>query len=340
KVTLRDAVARLLFLAGLTLPGRRGRGQLSIVTLHRVLPDAERRVYPYPGLVVTPHEFDVLLTYLTQHFDCGTLAAQHWRQLGGERPPRPLLALTLDDGQHDNYRYARPLLANHEVKATFFVPVAAIERRELLWHDRLGFAVQALLGGAGGGQEQLMQILAEAGLSVRGPRGPAQTAVQEAKRLAVGARMRLVEALAAATAPAQPPEFARLMTFDELAELAGDGHEIGSHSMTHCMMPQCDDRELAYELSESRRVLQARVSQPIESFCYPNGDFDARTAGAVARAGYRRAVTTRWGLNSPGADPFRLRRCDVDYERVRDSSGRLVPAVLALRMSGFHFGLR
>jgi hypothetical protein len=35
---------------------------------------------------------------------------------------------------------------------------------------------------------------------------------------------------------------------------------------------------------ESRRVLQARLAQPIESFCYPNGNSDARTADAVAKA--------------------------------------------------------
>ena len=73
------------------------------------------------------------------------------------------------------------------------------------------------------------------------------------------------------------------MTFEELAALAADGHEIGSHSMTHCMMPECDDRALAYEVSESRRVLQARLAQPVEAFCYPNGDCDARTANAVAQ---------------------------------------------------------
>jgi hypothetical protein len=216
--------------------------------------------------------------------------------------------------------------------------VVAVERQELLWHDRLGFAVLALLEQAHGGREQLMRILAAAGLSGSGPRSLVENAVKESKELDLGARLRLVDALAKASGTV-PPEFARLMTFEELAELAADGHEIGSHSMTHCMMPECEDRALTYELSESRRVLQARLAQPIESFCYPNGNSDARTADAVAKAGYRRAVTTRWGHNGPEADWFQLRRCDMDAERVRDSSGKLVPAVVAFRMSGFYPGL-
>ena len=339
KTMLRNSAAKILFLTGLTTPKRRGRGRLSIVTFHRVLPEAEQQAYPYPGLVVTPQELDAFLTYFAEYFDCGALAAQHEHFLSGESSARPLLALTFDDAQHDNHRYARPVLARHHVKASFFVPVAAVERRELLWHDRLGFAVLALLKQAHGGRARLMRVLAAAGLTGRGPRSLVENIVQESKGLALDARLRLVDALAEASGMAQAPGFARLMNFEELAELAADGHEIGSHSMSHCMMPECDDSALIYELAESRRVLQARIGQGIESFCYPNGNSDARTASAVAKAGYHRAVTTTWGRNGSEADPFQLRRCDMDAGRMRDSNGKLVPALVAFRMSGLYPGL-
>lgn len=339
KTKLRNSLAQFFFLTGLTAPKRRNRGHLAIVTFHRVLPEAERRAYPYPSLVVTPQELDAFLTYFTGHFDCGALATQHARYLSGEISARPLLAVTFDDAGHDNHRFARLVLARHQVKASFFAPVVAVERQELLWHDRLGFAVLALLKQGHGGRERVMQVLAGAGLSGSGPRSLAENAVQESKGLALEARLRLVEALAEASRAAQVPEFARPMTFKELAELAADGHEIGSHSMTHCMMPECDDRALTYELSESRRILQTRLGQPIESFCYPNGNSNTHTANAVAKAGYRRAATTKWGRNGPEADRFRLRRCDMDAERVRDPNGTLVPALIAFRMSGFYPGL-
>jgi peptidoglycan/xylan/chitin deacetylase (PgdA/CDA1 family) len=289
---------------------------------------------------MTPEELDVLLTYFTEHFDCGALATQHERYLRGTIPERPLLALTFDDGQYDNYRYARPLLDRHRVKASFFVPVVAVERQEVVWHDRLGFAVLALLDRADGGRERLMRVVATAGLSGRGSGSFVENLVEESKGLVLEARLRLVDALAAASGTSRTPEFARIMTFDELAELAGDGHEIGSHSMTHCKMPECDDHALAYELSESRRVLKTRLAQQIESFCYPNGDCDARTAEAVAKAGYRRAVTTKWGHNERVADRFQLRRYHMDALQLRRSNGKLLPSVLAFRMSGYYPGLR
>ena len=335
KAAVRNTVARLLFAAGLTAPIRNGVGRLSIVTFHRVLPEAERAAYPYPGLVVTPTELDTLLAYLARHFDCGTLAFQHERLWRGERSHRPLLAVTFDDGQHDNYHFALPVLARHGIKATFFIPVRAIQTSELLWHDRLGFAIMALRNDTAG-RRRLSAVLAKAGLSESGPLTAMENAVRASKRLPLPARLRLVDDLENACEVDEWPQFARPMTFAELARLAADGHEVGSHSMTHCMMPECDDHALAHEIEESRRVLEKRLGGRVESFCYPNGDADARAVAAVARAGYSRAVSTEWGSNAHGADRFKLRRYDIVSARLRDASGAVLPAALAFQMSRFY----
>ena len=339
KTIFRNTIARLLLMSGITSPQLHGSKRFSIATFHRVLPESERQTYPFPGLVVTPDELDIFLTYLTHHFDCGSLVTQHERYLSGEIPARPLLAITFDDAQHDNYINARPVLARQQVKATFFVPVVAVERQELLWHDRLSFAILTMLKQAQGGQERLKAILVAAGIPASDPCNLVGKVVQASKSLTLEARLRLVDVLTEASGAVQAPEYARLMTFEELAELAAEGHEIGSHSMTHCMMPECDDRALTYEIEESRHVLQARVGQPIESFCYPNGNSDARAARAVAKAGYRRGVTTAWGYNGPDADRFQLRRFDMVAKHVQDSNGKFLPDLLAFRMSGFYPGL-
>lgn len=339
KASIRDKVSQLLYLTGVTSPERRGCGRFTIVTFHRVLPDAERQAYPFPGLAVTPEEFDSFMTYFAEHFDCGTLETQHNRYLNGEDSTRPLLAITFDDAQYDNYIHARPILARHQIKASFFVPVVAVERRELLWHDRLGFAILHLLKQANSGQEKLMQILSGAGLTPSGSRGMIENIVGASKRMPLQARLSLIERLTDASGTDKSPEFARLMTFNEIAELAADGHEIGSHSMTHCLMTECDDQSLMYELVESRRVLQTRLGLSIESFCYPNGNSNIGTAQAVAKAGYCRAVTTAWGGNWRNGDKFQLRRYNMDARYVSDSKGKLKPAVIAFRMSGFYPGL-
>lgn len=339
KTTLREAAAALLFATGLTRPARRARDRLSIATFHRVLPDAERAAYPYPGLVVTPEELDAFLGYFVRHFDCGTLSRQHDRFLAGESPARPLLAITFDDGQYDNLRHAAPVLDRHGVKASFFIPVVAVETRELLWHDRLGFSARALLADGGKGSAALSAALAATGVNADGALPTIERLVQSAKRLPVQVRLDLVRQLADIAGPGAEPSFARLMDFGEIEALAGAGHEIGSHSMTHCLMPECDDEELRYELAESRRRLEGRLGVGIESFCYPNGNCDARTATAAATAGYRRAITTDWGGNGRDADRYRLRRFDIVARHVLAGNGSVSPTTLAFRMSGLYPGL-
>jgi peptidoglycan/xylan/chitin deacetylase (PgdA/CDA1 family) len=130
------------------------------------------------------------------------------------------------------------------------------------------------------------------------------------------------------------------MGWEQLRELARDGHEIGSHSASHALLPQVGDAELERETAGSRQTLESRLDVPVDSFCYPNGDWDDRTVAAVRKAGYRRAVTTRWGSNAPGAAPFTLRRCDMDAAPVLDAGGRPAEVLLAWRLSGLHPRLR
>lgn len=339
KKKLRNGIASILRLSGLTSPARRCSGKLSVVTFHRVLPDELRQAYPFPDLAVTPEELGMYLAYFGDHFDCGTLAAQHDRFLRGDVTDRPLLAITFDDAQFDNFAYARPMLAQHQSCATFFAPVVAVERQELLWHDRLGFAILKLRQQIQGGADRLQHILAAAGIPATIPPGSTSKLVQATKDLPLETRLKLVDALSEASGSDGYPEYARLMTFDELAGLSADGHEIGSHSMTHCMMPECDDSTLDFEIAVSRKILQERLGLPIESFCYPNGNADARTAQAAARAGYRRAVTTSWGNNGQDADQYRLRRFDMVARHIQDDKEQFLPALLEFRMSGFYPGL-
>lgn len=322
---LRDLAGGLLYGCGVTRPSRAAAGHLTVVTFHRVLPAAALRQYPIPGIAVTVEEFTWFVEFFRSHYSCDTLSGAHRRFTDGERPGRPLLAVTFDDGQRDNLVHARPVLDRAGVPGTFFVPVASVDDDVLLWPDRLGYAALDLLARDRG---RALAILA--------PTGPAEglddralalRAIQRAKRLPPGERLALVERVEAARGGPVRPSWDGLMGWDDLRALAGDGHEIGSHSLTHPILTSVDDRQLARELAGSRARIEAELQRPCESFCYPNGDCDPRVREATRAAGYLRAVTTAWGSNAPGADPLALRRCDIQGKVARSTSR------LALRLS-------
>lgn len=334
---LRDLVQLLAARSRLTDPALRGRHRLLVVTLHRVLPEGQRRSYPLPGLCVTPEELDFLLSVATRRYACGPLAETRERFEAGEPFPRPPLALTFDDGQLDNFEHARPLLARYDVRATFYVPAAHASSREPLWHDRLGFALQALAGDAGIRDELAVRLAIPD--APKEPAGFVAAAVRAAKRLTPERRQELAGELAQRSG-APVPEWAGMMGWPELRRLASEGHEIGSHSLHHPLLPQCSDEAVEREVVGSRSLLEAELAVPVRSFCYPNGDFDERSLAAVRRAGYACAVTTSSGLNPRGADPYRLHRCEIEAERVRDRKGRLSPERLAWRLCGMPATLR
>lgn len=330
RAPLRDVVGEGLAAIGATSPALWARGRLTVVTFHRVLPEDERARYPLRGLAVTPEELDWLLGRFEARFSSGPLgeSVDAWLR-GDEGPPR--LAITFDDGQSDNFVHARPVLEARRVRATFFLPVASIESGQLLWHDRLAFA----LGDLGADGPALVRAHVANGVDGLSGAALARRAVALAKELPSEERAALVRD-AEAAAGTRPPPWAGMLSWDDVRALAAAGHEIGSHSMSHPLLPECDDATLDLEVIESKRRLQAELCREVRSFCYPNGTSDARALRAVRRAGYSEAVTTTWGSNSDGGTILALRRFDMSSDNLRSARGALSASRLAWRMSPLH----
>jgi peptidoglycan/xylan/chitin deacetylase (PgdA/CDA1 family) len=332
RALVRDFAAFLLYRVGVTRPGRASAERGVIVTFHRVLSPDELAEYPSPEIAVTPDELGWFLRFFRDHFECGTLRDTMRRLRDAPADAgHPPLAITFDDGQLDNYRHARPVLAAHSAKATFFVVADAAAGGGPLWHDRLGFALQSW--------QRRAPVQAAAFIRAAGARG-AGDVIQRTKALdpaGIAARVAEVEAAVGGSAV---PGWDGMMGWSQLRELAAEGHEIGSHSTSHPILPSCDDARLRDETAGSRRTIEAALGAPVDSFCYPNGDHDDRVVAAVQAAGYQYAVTTLWGRVDRGASPLRLRRCDIQGATARRSTGGLSSSRLAWRLSGLHPGLR
>jgi len=104
----------------------------------------------------------------------------------------------------------------------------------------------------------------------------------------------------------------RIMTADELCEVARAGHQIASHTVTHPILTELDDAGIERELVESRRRLAELLGRPVAHFCVPRGGVDRRVGAAIARAGYLTAAGRAKGTARLGDDPRRLRRLAVE----------------------------
>ena len=69
---------------------------------------------------------------------------------------------------------------------------------------------------------------------------------------------------------------------------------IGSHSMSHEILPNLSLEEAGEEIFESKRILEDWVQKPVNHFAYPDGKYTPTIARLVENAGYKTA--TRIGL--------------------------------------------
>ncbi|MEY4577885.1 MAG: hypothetical protein RL701_2588, partial [Pseudomonadota bacterium] len=332
---VRDLAAGLVSRTHLVDPERWAHNKLTIATFHRVLPAHELAAYPMPGLVVTPDELDWLLALFDKHYTPGTLGEMATRFALGDRPEKPLLAITFDDGQRDNHRHARSVLSAHGTHASFFVVADAAESDSTLWHDRVGYALHPTLEQPSTHTQTFLERLQVAAP----PRERVHACVSRLKRMTPEERDENLQELEAITGGPRRPDWDGMMNWRELQELHADGHEIGSHSQSHAILPLVSDAQLELEIAGSRAHLKRRLGFEIETFCYPNGDCDSRVAAAVQRAGYRHAVTTRYGINEPGHSHYFWKRCDMQGTHTRTSGGTFSEGRMLLRLSGLLPGL-
>jgi len=101
------------------------------------------------------------------------------------------------------------------------------------------------------------------------------------------------------------------LTWEQARTLTEGGMDVGSHTVSHPDLTHLSAVWLRRELEESRAELERRLDRPVLDFCYPSGRYDSAVKLAVGRAGYRTAVTVRYGYASARDDPLALPRVRV-----------------------------
>lgn len=92
----------------------------------------------------------------------------------------------------------------------------------------------------------------------------------------------------------------------EIVSLASEGFEIGAHTMTHPVLSNLHGQRLWVEVHECKEVLEQILGREVPMFCYPRGRYNAEVLGAVQRAGYRGARTTRMLCQQLSFNPYEM----------------------------------
>jgi peptidoglycan/xylan/chitin deacetylase (PgdA/CDA1 family) len=303
------------------LSPRGERARLMIFTFHRILEQPDPLMADEPDRA----QFTQMLSWIREVCEVLPLGEAVAALRSGKLPSRAA-AITFDDGYRNNLTLAKPLLVEAGLPATVFIAVDAV-RTGVMWNDvaieaarrwdagvdlsDLGFDTQSLQAAGGAGRVDVLIT----GLKYRAIDERAEVVAEIFRRTCGGSPERL------------------MLCESEVAQLAGDGIELGAHTIHHPILTRIPDDLAREEIQDSRNWLHEVTGRAPALFAYPNGrpgtDYDQRHVAMVADAGFNAAVSTRWGAARANSEIFELPRF-LPWERTRDAfCSRLVKVCLA-----------
>lgn len=306
---MKRAILKLMRSSGFFTSFRNvNKDKALIVTYHRFVSNDD-------GRSTSSEAFEEQVSYLSKHYSVVTLSTLYNSIVKG-KPLSRSAVITIDDGFRDTYEIAFPILRKYSVPATFFVITDFLDHKIWLWTDKLRYLTEQLPAGPLTVSVNGRQFSFE--LDGTGSRLAAASAINSVlKTLPSSTKDSAIEEIATQlniVIPDLPPSEYSPVSWEQLIEMDGRGIEIGSHTVTHPILPNVDDDQLHFELTRSRERLESVLKHQVTLFCYPNGSYDERTRNAVAQAGYLCAVTTQPFLNGTGGDPLALARVPAEQD--------------------------
>lgn len=111
----------------------------------------------------------------------------------------------------------------------------------------------------------------------------------------------------------------------QIKELADNGMEIGSHSVSHPDFSHLNEQEINNELHYSKLLLEKIINKKIYFFCYPSGKYNNHSFPILKKEGYLLALTTNSGTLISSDHPFEVPRLRITGDESLENFKKLLP---------------
>ena len=287
---------------------------LTILAYHRVMPTDTLDSYPFDQELIsaTPAQFDSQMRYLREYRHPVSLNDVIAHVEHGHPLPPNAVAVTFDDGFADTYRYAFPILQRYRIPATIFVSTGYVESGEPFWFELTSYLVYRL---APHSLELQDDTYIPTGDSWTARTASLRHAHSVLKDLSNAKRLHLIDTWSrrfadelahGASRHSQP------ISWSQIIEMAASGIAFGSHTVSHPNLTRLTDDDLHHELAESKRTLESKLQQSIDTIAYPIGTesaFNAKVIAAAKHNQFKLGLTYISGANAiPIQNPLELHR--------------------------------
>lgn len=240
---------------------------IEILMFHRVLPKKEIEVddaYFIRGILISTQRLEaVIQSYLRNGFIFKTIADIDYNSKQNQ------LALTFDDGHIDHFLHALPILEKYSVKATFYPVITYCKEQRIAPLDSYYHYVNTCIP------------LDKKNSWITGKQK------QEFLALRVAEQEIFIENLIQ-----KSENKVSYMTIEQLKTIKNLQHQIGGHSMYHDIYTQMSQGEIFDDVKNTKDEF-AKIGIDINSYAYPNGDYNLDSILALEQNGIQTACVIK-----------------------------------------------
>jgi peptidoglycan/xylan/chitin deacetylase (PgdA/CDA1 family)/glycosyltransferase involved in cell wall biosynthesis len=238
--------------------------------------------------------------------------AQAMAALEGRAPlPRRAVLVTFDDAYRNNLELAWPILKELGIRPTLFVPTEFIGGLRTYWAEELEASIKAT--------RALGVPFDDKWLWLRTPEERRSAfwkiSIALKRRDPISrenAWKELQVQLSSGGVAGSPNACESRLTWEELRTIHKKGFDVGSHTISHPLLPGLAANEIQHELEGSKSELESRLGTSVLAFAYPNGDWNPEVRHLVEKAGYSCAFSTQPGTNGQHTNRFLLHRVPIN----------------------------
>ncbi len=276
---------------------------------HRVSPERDELWDP-----MSVELFEKCIAYISRNYH--VVKIEDLDSIETIKTKKGIATISFDDGYKDNIIHALPILSKYNVKASFYVVTDCINYNTPTWTHKLEYLfLNTQNAELNLDFNFLTEELKVKVLPTRQHRlDYVRKLKPELKKISHENRNLVLNKVSSAFNDVELPNL--MMNWDDLKVLKNNGHTIGSHTLTHCMlgtMSNLDD--VKYELNESAKIINQKLGEFPKTISYPVGSYNEATIKLSMDAGYKIGLAVKQDVYRPSIDePFEIPRIELYNE--------------------------
>jgi peptidoglycan/xylan/chitin deacetylase (PgdA/CDA1 family) len=276
---------------------------------HRVNPQRDKLWDPMDVKM-----FDKCIKYISLHYKVILLEDIIVNKIQAGK--KKLATISFDDGYKDNIEYAAPILEKYKCKASFYVTTGCIENNIPTWTHILEDCFQFTA---------ISKIPVDFEFLPTGYRASnfntfeqkvayVKKLIPYIKKLPNEQRLTVYNRVVNVCTDVNIAKV--MMDWNDLKQLKHQGHYIGSHTATHCMLATVEtENELRKELVHSAKIIEQKLGYRPITISYPGDSYNENTIKISKEAGYTMGLAVKQELYDPLKDDiFAIPRIALNNE--------------------------